>query len=86
MSHAEETVSYTKLPFPSLIYEILTSQKDIKKPNDPVEPIPSVLKVSKKLLSGRHAYDAQPDAAEKTGFGPDVATPAGTSVSQARKL
>lgn len=74
------------------------SQTEIKNPNDPMEPIPSVLKVSKKLLSGRHVNDlglpqqqedVQPDAAvqgEQTSVDLDVSTSAGTSVSQTKKL
>ncbi|GMN59325.1 hypothetical protein TIFTF001_028418 [Ficus carica] len=85
----------TTFDFGKHIFDEIT---EIKNPNDPMEPIPSVLKVSKKLLSGRHVNDlglpeqqedVQPDAAvhgEQTSVDLDVSTSADTSVSQAKKL
>ncbi|GMN53946.1 hypothetical protein TIFTF001_023076 [Ficus carica] len=64
--HIFETVSQyaenkkkTKLPFPSLIYELLMSQKEIKQPLDALHSISKLLKVSKKLLSDSHMMDVQ---------------------------
>ena len=65
ISQYAENKKKTKLPFPSLIYELLMSQKEIKQPLDALHGISKPLKVSKKLLSDSHVMDLQGKQSEQ---------------------
>lgn len=59
VSNVEVLFTHQVLPFPSLIYGVLMSQNDIKKPVEVFAKLPGELRILKKLHFGKHVDDVQ---------------------------
>ncbi|XP_024028254.1 uncharacterized protein LOC112093643 [Morus notabilis] len=59
VSNVEACTTHQVLPFPSLICEVLLSQKNIKKEDEVSDKLSGVLRISKKLRTWRHVDDIQ---------------------------